>query len=326
MSHLPPVSEVIDALKFAVLPSFAVAAVCGLVLPRLFGRRFAYTAVAVGIVGGMLAGNYFRDVFAFRSDPEAPLSTTTLSKQFVAALSYEQPKGSLEASAEPPVGPPPGRYWLPWMALIATVVGVISQVSGAPGLIRLALRLVTTTIAVDILVPRNLPQEASHVWFYMGIAIFGTWTILERLATEEAKTTATFATALVCLATAVLMLHAHSARLSDGATLLGSALLGTAIATRFSQAEVAGIAPAVAILIPGFLLTGWNDTFSEIPPKAFILPAVGPLMPLALLVVPSTSFGGWKRQLTMFVLIVAPAIIAIAMAAQAEPLNFEEGM
>ena len=106
------------------------------------------------------------------------------------------------------------------------------------------------------------------------------------------------------------------------ATLLGAGLGGVAIASQWGRANAAGAMPALSVLLPGILLSGWRDTFSEVPAWSFLLPAVAPII-LAVLWLPGVRrLGGWPRWVAGVVVALIPAILAVVLAARAEPLDF----
>jgi hypothetical protein len=106
------------------------------------------------------------------------------------------------------------------------------------------------------------------------------------------------------------------------ATILGASLFGIAVAAR-QQADAGTAAPAVAVLLPGLLLTGQNTTFSEVPLTSFLLVALAPLALLPTLLPPFRRWEGIGLRILQLTLILAPLVVAVVLAMQAESLEFE---
>ena len=324
---MPPMSEVLDALRYAVAPAFLSALAIGFLVACLLTDRAASLATALAILAGLAAGNHFREVFDYRTDPDTPLQLPVLGRQFLETLTHapvKQPEGDplKSTDSEAQAGPPSGRYWLPWAVLLATIVGLVSRVPIIPDWARTGLRAGMAMVAATVLIPRGLPGDYPWLPHSFVVVVFLNGLVLEKLADEPAKGLPALAASLACGSAAVVLLHAHSARLSDGATLLGAGLGGVAIASQWGRANAAGAMPALSVLLPGILLSGWRDTFSEVPAWSFLLPAVAPII-LAVLWLPGVRrLGGWPRWVAGVVVALIPAILAVVLAARAEPLDF----
>ncbi len=112
----------------------------------------------------------------------------------------------------------------------------------------------------------------------------------------------------------------------NAAIVLAAAMGGIAVVARFWGADAGGAVPAAAVMIPGLLLMGKLETFSDIPWSAFALPAAAPL-----LLADALPFGHIKtdrsarrRFLWMVCLLLIPLVIALYLAHQAAPLDFSD--
>src|SRR5262249_13807664 len=124
-------------------------------------------------------------------------------------------------------------------------------------------------------------------------------------------------------AAAVVLLHAHSARLMDLATFLCAALAGIALLAWLLHRDPGGAMPAVAVAPPGVLLIGRQGAVSEAHRTRLSL---APRRPLALsrLVLPWLArLRGWGTVVLGLALVLAPAIAGVALAMRAEPLSFD---
>ncbi|MFQ3651978.1 MAG: hypothetical protein SNJ75_16775 [Gemmataceae bacterium] len=75
---------------------------------------------------------------------------------------------------------------------------------------------------------------------------------------------------------AVVLIHAHSASLTDCATALSASLGGIALAS-LGRGEARGCYAGVAVALPGLLWVGQQTTSSQIPDSVFALVAIVPL-------------------------------------------------
>lgn len=78
------------------------------------------------------------------------------------------------------------------------------------------------------------------------------------------------------LATSLVMLHAHSARLSDVALMWMISCAGLFVAAIFTKKENQGLSGTAAVFLPFLLFYGQLSTFSNVPIWSFILVGVAP--------------------------------------------------
>lgn len=123
------------------------------------------------------------------------------------------------------------------------------------------------------------------------------------------------------LAAGAVLLHAHSARLTDLATIVAGSYFGVALAAWWTGAGVRGAAPIAAVSLPGLMLVGQQSTYSEVPVAGFALVALAPLALAPLLLVPSRLRRA--RTLAGLGLLLATVAAAVFLAAWSEPLSFE---
>jgi hypothetical protein len=322
MSFLPPASEVLEVLRLAVLPALGVAGVVCAVVWRLAPKRGAAVGAALALALGVLAGNYFREAVAFRLEPDRPLTLSDLRVSATHALK-RQPAAQGPAAEEAAPTSPPTWYWLPWSAGLALLAGLGARLPKLPLTVAWALRLLAVFIVARLLVPAEVAGGAAWPVLLFAAVVLFQWGLLEQLARQAPGGWLPLGLSGVSFAAAVVLLHAHSARLTDLATLLCAALAGIAVVGWVLGRDPGGAMPAVAVALPGLLLIGQQETFSELPWTSFALVALAPLA-LSPLVLPWLNrLRGWGLVVIVLALLLVPAVAGVALAAQAEPLSFD---
>jgi hypothetical protein len=121
----------------------------------------------------------------------------------------------------------------------------------------------------------------------------------------------------------IILLYAHSGLFSDIATVLAVSLFGIACLAMFADIDCGGIAPAMAVLLPGLLLAAHYETYSEVELKSFLLVALSPLAWLLLLIWPLNRIRNhWIQLILSQLFILIPVVLAVIFAMQAEELDF----
>ena len=76
------------------------------------------------------------------------------------------------------------------------------------------------------------------------------------------------------------------------------------------------------MLLPGIVLAGHYETYSEVPVASFVLAGLAPVS-LALLHLPGLrGLTGWRQWLVGMLLVAAPMMTAIVLAAINESVDF----
>jgi hypothetical protein len=210
-------------------------------------------------------------------------------------------------------------HWLPLAALVALVVGVLAR--SLPWLLaRTLLAAVAAGLAAWLLVPHHVPARA-WVLPILGLIIFALWQILERLARTTPGGQAPWLLALTFLAGGLIILYAHCGRLAEVAMICAGALIGLGLVACWARIDCSGVVPATAVLLPGTLLAGATETWSEVPGLAFALVALAPLVLAGTL---PTSLRRWpltRLALLRLLLLLLPLACAVLLAVHAESID-----
>jgi len=281
MPPLPPFHLVADALLNAVLPAAGTAAALFFLAVRFGGRRAAPPGAAVGFAVAAALGWWLRD-------------TLTL-------ISGDSPWNRL-----------------PWVAFGALGIGLALRWSRIPQVAGVLIRLACSIgIAYAIMPPAT---RAESLWLSGAFAglVFAAWVVLEYVAKRSPGGTVPLAYAASFFIAAGVLIHAGSGRLTEAATVAFAASVGVALIALWKRVDAGGMVPAAAVMLPGLLLMGQQETFSEVSWPAFALPTVAPLLLICTL-----PLRGWSLRILSTILVLLPLIAALALAMETGPLQFE---
>lgn len=293
MIALPPTDLILDTAKFAVLPPAVLAAGGFVILRFAGGARISAIASALALAAAVGVGFTQREVVprdAATGWPEWPDQA--------------------------------GWPWLTWAALAALVAGLLARLPRLPQALVWLLRAGAANLAAGMLVSADLRAAAWWAVPAFAALVLAEWALLEELARRPSGGGVPLGLSFTCLAATAVIIHAHSARLADGATVLAAALGGLAIAAWLFQADAGGAMPAVAVLLPGLLLNGQTETFSEVPWVCFVLVALAPMVLAPTLLPYLNRWPALRLRLLQLGLLMIPLIVAVALAMQAEALEF----
>jgi hypothetical protein len=283
---MPPTDLIWDTFRTALLPPFVVAAAVFALIAWLGRGREAvvHAAAALALPAGFVAGNYFR-----------------------AAL---------------PLIPGPAAWQ--WIVLVLVGVQVVGWVALRPRLPAWGawlLRGLAAGAAGWLLTPADL--RAEHAWVAAALAglVLADWAVTDALARRPDGALATLGLALALFGAGGVLIHAHTARFMDAALLVAAALVG--VAAGAGRRPTGGAVPGAIVALAGLLLSGFHETYSEVPAVSFLLPAVAPLAPGLTLLPPLRERQGPWVALLRLGLVLGPVVVAVALAAHAEPLDFE---
>ena len=112
----------------------------------------------------------------------------------------------------------------------------------------------------------------------------------------------------------------------NASIVVAAALSGIALVAWAGRADAGGAVPAAAVMLPGLLLMGQQETFSDVPWYAFALLALAPLLLAEVLPLSDwqTSRPQRIRFLLMMLVLLIPLVAALLLAHLASPLDFAE--
>jgi hypothetical protein len=307
---MPPWSEIQDALVYAVGIPFGVAVAIMFIFSTV---RLSALGAVVAVAAGFVVSNGWRQAVDFRLDPETPLTTRDVS---IAA--YYSAQGSKTVA----VNVPRPRYWLPWVTLLAGLVGVISGSDRTPRVLRMVLLAAVAIIAARLLT--SLPSESAWNWnngLLLLILLANLGIVESVLRTESGGSVAAILTASLFLA-GVFLLYTHSARLMDAAVMAGSGVLGVALVCARMGASPRGVGPMVAMLVPALMHVAERTHSSAVPARWFLVAACAPMMLGLVRLLPNLNLTHRRWQILAMMTMLVPIAIAIWQAAQVESLAF----
>ncbi len=307
-----PFDMFFDEAIFAMLIPLLVAGAFFFVSSRLVPRCGDLVGGALALVVGILVGNYFLGaIIKFTFGPDDTFSVV----EFFQGLSR---------SVLPPVeGQPRGmtpRYWLPWSVFIASLVGLVARLPRLPLALAWLLRTAAAVLAARLLVEDSLRTEHPWLWPAFAVAVLALWALLESLAKESRGGWTSFAIGFVFMAAGAVLIHAHSALLTEIASLFAAVFFGVAIAAWLRKADASAVAPVAAVALPGLMLLGQQLTFSEVPLSCFMLIALAPLALVPLLLLQVKAASGKALVLVGVVLLLVPVVIALVLTMLAESI------
>ena len=299
---------IFEAVAFGlVLPLLAAGAI--LLAASRMGKGGRAVAVAAALVVGFAVGNHFRPAAEYRIDADRPLALGEFASEAVHAAS-----GVPDEAAHPPA-----RYWLPWAVLFALGVASLADAPNVPKIVSHLLRAAVAALVARLLVQPSLRAEVPWLWPAFAAVVLAEWELLDAFAGDGGWPI--WGMGFVFLAAGAVLLHAHTARLADLATVAAGSCFGVALASRWATADLRGVSPFAAISLPGLMLIGRESTYSEVPAGGFALVALAPLVLAPLLLVPERH-RRW-RLLAGLGLLLAASGAAVFLAWRAEPLSFD---
>jgi hypothetical protein len=175
-----------------------------------------------------------------------------------------------------------------------------------------------TLFAARLLTPAHTRIEIPWASWSLGLAMILEWAVLVKLTERWKDGVVALGLAFCFAAASMVLLQAASARLSEMALFCFAALLGPALVSWRLPGDTGGAMGAVAVLLPGLMLVGQQETFAPIPWYSFALAGLAPLA-LAPLLLPFVSRRldqqhGWKRCLLALGLPAIPTTAAVILA------------
>jgi hypothetical protein len=283
--QLPPTALVLDVLTKAVLPPAGASFAVAAAFLAFRRPGLAAPAAALALAAGLAAGIARTEALPWRPDGRA-------------------------------------LHWLPYAAAAALLAGLASRVPKVPASLGALLQAGVACLAAAWLLPIKDPDTP----FWLGPAFV--WAVLVMSAVADAAGRAApggavpFALALAAGGASGVLIHAHSALMTELATVLGAALAGLAVAAWLFRADAGAAAPGAVTFLAGLLVIGQSETFSEVPVAAFATAALAPLGLVVTLLPFVGKLKGFRQVAVILTCVIIPVAVAVVLAARAESLSF----
>jgi hypothetical protein len=316
---LPPTQYVLEALQDNVFPAAGGSALV-LCLFLLLGRWAGALGSAVAVAVGFLSANFTLEYLKFDERP-----TWENTARLIPLVPGENA---------------PGWHWLPRVALVLVLVGLLSRWVGLVAARYLPERY-WWTANVLVWVPRVIAVGMATGWLVSGTAaaapeweslrfqlaasILLIWIALDGVARTEAGAEIAGYMAVILLATGAILLYTHNAKFMEIAIIVGFAMFGIAVAAMLVKADTSGAMPVAAAFLPGLILgtrPSWEP--HNVPVLSLWLVALAPLVFIPFLLPVVQRQNRWLLMALRVTLVLAPVIAAVVLAAQHEQLAFEE--
>lgn len=249
-------------------------------------------------------------------------SQTAVPISIVVAFAFAFASGNYLADLNPEWWPTSKRAtWLPWLAVSGAVCGLLARRWPL-----LAGSLWTCVAAIAVVRILAKDYYTSPLWAVPAFVLLPTLTGFGLMKRDQQKPG--FAIPLVMglslIAAGIVIIHAHSKSLMDVLVIGGICLMGFALVCAISPFETGAIMPGASLLLSTACFAGYHETFSEVPPSAFWLPAVAP----GLLLIGFLPFVDRLRPRTRIAIQILPPLIvlgiALGLAMSHETLTFED--
>ncbi|VTR99086.1 hypothetical protein [Tuwongella immobilis] len=238
---MPPLSLILDNLRNVILPAFLPSLAVMLLGWAILGVRFSRWWGGLAVIAGLMVGNH---------------STEALSLT-------------------------PGNSALTWilpLTGLAILVGMLASVPQIPRIVGELLRLGVAVFAAQKLTPSDLQSQVPGLMLMVVVAIYGLQSIAAAVDRQRPGGAIVACHVLPAGMLAGVLIFAHSNRMMDAAHLLFASLAGVMLLAWYRKPMIGPALAASSIMLPGLALAGIDQTFSEVPKIAFVLPAIAPIL------------------------------------------------
>jgi hypothetical protein len=330
ISELPPQTEILDALWFAVLPAAGAAFVVfglGVLVTWLIGGRMrnwdwdravpsvAVLALAAGVALSPLLYAGMRE----KVDTAKLVGDTETATRLTDTYHFRLPFPWV----------PDGKWWhWGWYAIgLALAVEFLARWPGVRVGIGHLLRGAAAGVIASAVVPPD--WQAAETRWWVPLAAFGMaiqWAIVDAVGRRNPGGGIAAAMAVVSLGAATVFIHDAAAGFTDLATFLFAALTVLTLMAWITGTDVGAAAAATVIPLLSLLLMNY-DLRSEpkVPKACYWLVGLAPFVLTLFLFPPIARFSRWRLVTPFKILWVAiPVGIAVYRCLTEAPLKFGE--
>jgi hypothetical protein len=321
MSELPPEQEVLNALKYAVLPAAgAAAAVFGgfSLLAWLTSRKLSFDwrrltplAAALSVAAALAAGNY-----AMGSD--APFPWAPAGKPWHWAWWAFGLAVIVELVARfPGVGVGVGHLLRGTAAGVIAAFVVPAAIAPAPG--------APSAVHADAEDPDVLAAQERLRWMLpaFALAVAVQWAVVDAVGRRAPGGSTAAAVAVAANGAAAILLHAESLGFLNVATFLFAGLAAVAVLAWLTGTDAGAAAAVATVTVCVLLLFGKYLRDSQVPDSSFLLVGFAPVL-LGLFLLPGPNrITTWRLGTVLKMLVVLiPVAVAVYRTMEIAPYSF----
>jgi hypothetical protein len=211
------------------------------------------------------------------------------------------------------------RNWLPYVGIVAGVLGPVALASGVRLGERWAVWLTLGLLAAWFLVLEGKgPFDPARLRAgLIAAGLFLVWCVcMEALARHLPGG---MFPALLCLATlcgAAVLFQSGSLKFAQLAGAIAAPLAGCALVARFHRDEalMPGAVPPLGVLLGGLMFIGYNESFSNVPTASYALIPAAPLALWVCAVGPLARWQGMRRLAVQAGVVLVPLAVALVLA------------
>lgn len=214
--------------------------------------------------------------------------------------------------------PEQGWTFLPWLALAAVLIG-IPPAGGSSRSVNWGQVVGLAILAAWLVIPATAYQDDKRPLVFFGLAVAAGAISGDLAGRRHPGGGLPLTLAFMLLGGAAVLIHAHSARLTDLALIFTAAVAGLALPCWIWKVDAAPAGFLAAVVLPALMFTGMNETDSAVPTASFYCVGLAPLGLLVAVMPPFSRMTGLLRAVLLFLTLV-PVVVAVVLAMRAESL------
>ncbi len=221
-------------------------------------------------------------------------------------------------------------HWLPYALVFAAVLGPVANAAGVGLGEKLMVYALAALVIAWQLAPTwaNVDPAKSTQILICAAAVSVAAFAFDPLAQKSVGPFLPFMLAIISVCAAVVVVVSGSLRLGQLTGIGAGAMTGIAIAAALGRqtGSLTAISLPLFVFLTGTMWIGHVNSFSEVPTASYPLVAVSPLAYWICQAGPLSRMTGWRRTAVHAALSIAPAIIALALAASTISASDFEGI
>lgn len=221
-------------------------------------------------------------------------------------------------------------HWLPYALVLVCVLGPVANATGVRIGERLLVYALLALVVAWHLAPtwaNVAPAKSTQILVWAAAATVAALAF-ESLAKKSAGPFLPTVLAIICICASAVVVLSESLRLGQLTGIGAGAMTGIAIAAALGRqtGSLTAISLPLFVFLAGTMWIGHVNSFSKVPSASYLLVALSPLAYWICQAGPLSRMTGWRRTAVHAALSIAPAIIALALAASTISASDFEGM